>query len=51
MYAIYAALFVAGIIYIARADDVSAPSVKYVQYALFGSLLLGIAYHVAEYYK
>jgi hypothetical protein len=51
LYAIYAALFVVGIIYIARADDDNAPSVKYVQYALFGSLFIWIAYHVNEYNK
>ena len=51
LYAIYAALFVVGIIYIARADDYNAPSVRYVQYALFGSLLLWVAYHVADYNK
>jgi hypothetical protein len=51
LYAIYAALFVVGIIYIARADDDNAPSVKYVQYALFGSLLLWLAYYVIDYNK
>jgi len=51
LYAIYAALFIIGIIYIARADDDNAPSVKYVQYALFGSLFIWIAYHVIDYNK
>ena len=51
LYVVYAIVFICGIVYIAKANDSNAQSVMYVQYALLGSVVLWVWYHLTDYIK